>query len=229
MPWGIEPQRVKCQAKRSNGKDHCGAWAVRGRRVCRVHGGMSPAPGPGHPAYKHGRYSKVVPREIAGLYHSGLADPNILEMTDELAILGARTGQLMERARLGESEVRWTAVQEAMRAVLSFDAQGDSENLSEAIAELSKVVFAKTDHEGWREVLSVIDLRRKIASVERARLQAAQQTVTVSQLLGFAGAISGIINSRISDPVTRSEIADDIRRLLTREGHTAELPAVEEG
>jgi hypothetical protein len=191
---------------------------------------MSPAAGPGHPAFKHGRYSRVIPKEIASLYHSGLSDPNILEMTDELALLGARTGQLMERTRLGESEARWDNAREAMRVVLSFQAQGDSENLEEALSELSKVIFAKTDHEGWREVLSVIDLRRKISSVERARLQAAQQVVTVAQLLGFAGAVAGIVNSRISDPVARSQIADDIRRLLTREGHSgAELPETLEG
>jgi len=190
---------------------------------------MSPAPGPGHPSFRSGRYSKVVPREIASLYHAGLSDPNILEMNDELAVLGARTGQLMERARHGESESRWRDVQEAMRVVLSFEAQGDSENLSEAISELSKLVFAKNDYEGWREIMAVIDLRRRVASTERSRLQAAQQTVTVAQLLGFAGAISGIINSRIVDPVARAEIADDIRRLLTREGHGTELPAVAEG
>lgn len=230
MPGGIEPQLIKCHAHRSDGSGRpCGAWAVRGRRVCRKHGGSSPAPGPGHPAFKHGRYSTVVPREIASLYQAGLRDPNILEMTDELAILGARTGQLMDRARLGESEARWNDVREAMRVVLSFQAQGDDENLQEAIGELSKLVFAKTDHEGWREILSVIDLRRKISSVETVRLKAAQQTVTVAQLLGFAGAVAGIVNSRISDPVARSQIADDLRRLLTREGHAGELPEVSEG
>jgi len=171
----------------------------------------------------------VIPREISGLYHAGLSDPNILEMTDELAVLGARTGQLMERAKLGESEARWNEAREAMRVVLSFEAQGDSENLSEAIGELSKIIFAKTDHEGWREIMAVVDLRRKIASVERARLQAAQQTVTLAQLLGFAGAVAGIVNSRVTDPVTRTQIADDMRRLLTREGHSDELPETSEG
>ena len=229
MPNGITPQRVRCKAHKSDGSGTpCGAWAVHGRTVCYVHGGATPAPGPLHPNFRHGRYSKVVPREVASLYHAGLTDPNLLEMTDELALLNARTGQLLQRTGSGESETRWRDAQEMMRAVLSFDAQGDAENLSEAIAELGKIVFGKNDYEGWREVIGVIDMRRKIASVERARLQAAKQTVTVAQLLGFAGAVAGIINSRVADPVLRSQIAEDMRRLLTREGHGQELPAVTE-
>lgn len=227
MPKGITPQNLRCQAKRANGSgEHCGAWAVRGRRVCKMHGGLTPAPGPGHPAYKHGRYSKVTPRGIAALYHAGLSDPRLLEMNDELALLDARAAQLLNRAATGESEARWTLVQEAMRAVLSFQAQGDADNLDDAIGELGKLVFAGSDYDAWREVIAVIDARRKVANTERSRLQAAQQTITIAQLMAMMAALSGIINSRVTDPVLKSEIADDIRRLLMREGHAAELPAV---
>lgn len=227
MSGEVEPQRLRCQAKRADGSGrHCGAWAVRGRRVCYVHGGATPAPGPGHPNFKHGRYSKVVPRGIASLYHAGLTDPRLLEMNDELAILDARHAQLLNRVGSGESEGRWKLVQDSMRDVLSFQAQGDDENMAEAIGELSKAIFAGSDYESWREIMAVVDARRKVANTERARLQAAQQTITTAQLMAMMGALSGIINSRVTDPVLKSEIADDIRRLMLREGQTAELPAV---
>lgn len=229
MTNSVPPQLVRCQAKRSDGKTHCAAWAVHGRRVCRVHGGMSPEPGPGHPSFKHGRYSKVVPRGIATLYHAGLRDPNLLDMNDELAMLDARAGQLLNRASQGESEGRWVQVQESMRAVLSFQAQGDDENMAEAISETARLVFAGSDYESWREIITVYDARRKIANTERARRQAAQQTMTVAQALALVASVAGIVNSRVIDPVTRSEIAEDIRRLVTREGHADELPAVAEG
>lgn len=226
MTAGIVHPKVRCKARKSDGKTHCSAWAVRGRFVCRVHGGASPAPGPNHPNFKHGRYSKVVPPGIAPLYHAGLADPRLLEMNDELALLDGRAAQLINRVKTGESEGRWQQAQEAMRVVLSFSAQGDEENTTEAIGELSKILFAGSDYDAWREVLTVWDLRRRVSNTERSRLQAAQQTVTIAQLMGFVGALSGIINSRIADSVTRAEIAEDIRRLLSREGHAEELPEI---
>lgn len=230
MPGGIKGQSIKCTAHLSDGSGRpCGAYAVTGRTVCYVHGGASLPAGESHPRFKHGRYSKVTPRGLLSTYHAGLSDPNILEMNDELALLGARTSQLLTRAETGESEDRWKAAQDMMRSLLSFEASDDEENRSEAIAELGKILFGKNDYESWREIIGVIDMRRKVASVERARLQAAKQTVTLAQLLAFAGAVSGIINGRISDPVTRSQIAEDIRRLMTREGVGSELPSLTEG
>lgn len=49
----------RCQAKRRSGQS-CHSPAVRGKRVCRMHGGAkgSGAPrGERHPKYKHGRWS----------------------------------------------------------------------------------------------------------------------------------------------------------------------------
>lgn len=32
----------KCTARRSGDKQPCGAWAIKGGNVCRIHGGMAP-------------------------------------------------------------------------------------------------------------------------------------------------------------------------------------------
>lgn len=221
MPRGIEPEYQKCEAKRRDGQP-CTHWAIRGRKVCRMHGGASPAPGPNHPAWKHGRYSTVVPRGIKNLYHMGRNDPNILEMLDELAILDARAAELLARVASGESEERWNQAREALRVVLSFQAQDDTENTVEAIGELSKIMFAANDYEPWRELQAIVDLRRKVANTERSRLVAAHQTVTVAQLLAFVASVSSIIVGRVTDPVLRSQIAEDIRRLISREGYGSE-------
>ncbi len=210
--------RVKCRARKSDGVTPCRAWAVAGRSVCWAHGGASPAPGPSHPNFRHGRYSRVVPRGIRSLYEAGLRDPELLAMTDEMAVLDARAGELLARIGTGESAERWKQVREAMRVVLSFQAQGDGENTEEAISELSKLIFASDDYEGWGEIVRVYDARRKISNTERARRQAAEASISAAQVMALMSSLSAIIVGHVADPQARTLIAEDIRRLMSREG-----------
>lgn len=222
MPRGVIPQKVKCTGHASDGSGRpCKNWAMHGRTKCPKHGGKSPAGGVSHPAFKHGKYSQFVPRGIKTTYENGLRNPDLLSMNDELAVLDARAAQLLQRIETGESEERWKLVQEAMRTVLSFQAQGDDENVEEAISELAKLVFAGGDYDAWREIMAAYDTRRKISNTERARRVAAEQSISVAQLMAFVAAMSSIVVSHVTDPVARAAIAEDVRRLVTREGYSA--------
>jgi hypothetical protein len=67
---------------------------------CRFHGGMTPV-GPASPHFKHGRHS-ILLKEIKGLgshYERALADPDLLNLSDEIAITDARIGQLLEKVK----------------------------------------------------------------------------------------------------------------------------------
>lgn len=90
-------------------KKICGAKNRRGGKCtlppmpngrCRFHGGMSLV-GPAHPGYKHGRRS-ILLKDIKGLgehYERALADPDLLNLTDEIALTDARIGQLLEKVK----------------------------------------------------------------------------------------------------------------------------------
>lgn len=227
MTNGVVHPKVRCNGHASDGSGRpCKAWAVHGRTKCVTHGGASPAPGPSHPAYKHGRYSKSLPTELLGRFKTGLSDPNLLQMSEELALLDTRSGQLLERLATGESAKRWERVREAMRAVLSFQAQGDSDMLEEALDDLAKEVFAKADHEIWHEIRETIESRRRVASTERQRLAAAQQVVTVAEMLSLVSSLSAVVMAHVTDPDARAEISDDVRRLLVREGYSQQREAL---
>lgn len=91
-------------------------WPCEAARMsnggCRVHGGKVPAPGPTHPSFKHGRYSKVLAgTSLSEMYEQARTDPTLLSLEEEIAVLVARQQQTIGRmSKGGESRGAWKAL-----------------------------------------------------------------------------------------------------------------------
>jgi hypothetical protein len=67
----------------------CVKYPVTGRDRCRVHGGRSRPGGPSHHTYRHGRYSKILPKDLKSRYEQALLDPELTSSKEEIAVLVA--------------------------------------------------------------------------------------------------------------------------------------------
>ena len=107
---------MQCSAKCKSTSQQCRRRAVKGKRVCTVHGGLTPA-GAASPHYRTGRYSKCLPARLTERYHEAQADKRLLELREEIALIDARLADLLtveawpeiyevieQRRRLVESE-----------------------------------------------------------------------------------------------------------------------------
>ena len=205
-----------CAAKKTNGEP-CKANAITGKRVCRVHGGMTPS-GIASPHYKDGRYSKVLPTRLAARYSEAQRDPALLELREDVALLDARLADLIARVDTGESGALWQSLMTARKELL--DAKRRSDQVDQAIALntiVGLIAEGHADYRAWGEVGSVLDQRRKLVESERKRLQEAQQTLTVEKAMLLIGAIGGIIKAHVHDRTTLSKISADISALTTIE------------
>jgi hypothetical protein len=72
----------------------CRRPPVAGRTRCRLHGGATPR-GPRSPHFKHGRYSKVFPRDMRAAYQRVRSNPNLLQLKDDIAALEAKQCSLL--------------------------------------------------------------------------------------------------------------------------------------
>src|SRR5512137_3225662 len=97
-------QRCTATSKRTH--EQCGAWAVPGREVCHWHGGRSPR-GLAHPSTRTGRFSKDLPTRMLANYQAALADPEMLALSEELAVVTAREADLIARVDTGEAGAVW--------------------------------------------------------------------------------------------------------------------------
>lgn len=207
---------MKCQAHKTNG-DPCNAQAIRGKRVCRVHGGLTPS-GLASPHYTHGRYSKALPARLAARYDEATTDPALLELRADVALLDARLADILTRVDTGESGALWTTLQNHRRDVLAAKRVGDSVAQAVALnALLETVGQGHADYRAWQEIGALLEQRRKLVESERKRLIEAQQTLTVEKAMLLIGAISGIIKAHVHDRAILAAIGRDIEGLVSRE------------
>jgi hypothetical protein len=123
-PVDFVPERTFPPGHRWAGKLRCQAWSrrqgrqceripMKGKRVCRSHGGAG-----GRPA-KHGRSS--LPAKVSEAYARMAGDPKSRELIEEIAILAARIQQLQDELnQLVDSdpeaeEMVWKKIRSAMR------------------------------------------------------------------------------------------------------------------
>lgn len=86
------PDELRCQAKARGTGERCKNKVVEGKRVCRIHGGLSP----GRPII-HGRYSVQKRKALREKIEQFRADPAAGDLRDELAVLRALLEDYLNR------------------------------------------------------------------------------------------------------------------------------------
>lgn len=207
----------QCTATSKGSGEQCKNVAVPGYPVCRFHGaGSKDKPG-GRPII-HGRYSSRLPERLAGRYGEALSDPQLLELRAEVALVGTRIGELIERIDTGESAQRWKALQTANGNLKAATRSGDKVEFMAAMAALEVAIEAGgQDYQTWREIAELTEQRRKLVDSEHKRLVAMQQMITSEQAMILLAAITDVVRRNVSDPSTLAAISADIRQLVTVE------------
>jgi hypothetical protein len=159
----------KCKAKSKQSGKRCGRWASPGRDVCIIHGGRSPAPGPTHPSFKTGRFSKVLHgRSIDELYEETRKDPKILQLREDIALLVAKQKETLSRLSTGENPYNWERVQSVWQKLVAANARGDVKRAQLLYVELGAIINgANRDVLVWREYEERTETIRRLVDTER--------------------------------------------------------------
>jgi hypothetical protein len=190
-----------------------------------MHGGKIPR-GQALPQFKSGRYSKFLPARMAAKYQEAQADPELLSLRSELALLDARIAELLGRVDTGESGAIWEALQQAWALFRGARAQQDVPKMHLAVEQLDRLMDRKVaDSAAWREIDEAIEQRRKLVESEQKRLVALQQVITAESALTLMGVLVDIITTHVRDQPTLAKIVADIQA-LTEQDHPTPRPAM---
>lgn len=212
---------AQCEGKKRSTGQRCQAPAVRGRRFCRVHGGMHKA-GPASPQYKHGRYSSIVPERMQDDVLRLLQDANLLELNEELALLKARTRDVLTRVELGESGKTWKALRAQVRLHDKAMRAGDAEEQAEALYEIRKLVLdGSHDWDTWEDVRSVVRDVTKVAESQRRRVLEQHHMITIDAAYAMLDSLVDAVRRSVTDEHTRDLVAAEFARIVHKPGVAA--------
>lgn len=215
---------MQCEGKKRSTGDRCKASALAGRRFCRVHGGRIPN-GPDCHMYKHGRYSTVVPERMQEDVQKLLTDANLLELNEELALLKARTRDVLTRVELGESGKTWKALRAQVRAHDKAMRAGDVEEQAEALYEIRKLVLdGSRDWDAWEDVRSVVRDVTKVAESQRRRVLEQHHMITVDAAYAMLDSLVDAVRRSVTDEHTRDLVAAEFSRIVHKPGPAAAHP-----
>jgi hypothetical protein len=194
---------------------------------CHYHGGKSHPGGPGHPAYRTGFYSKLLPTGLRKTYDKVLADPETLNAAEEVALLRTRIGQLVSRLQTGETGSVWGDLQAAYSELSAVvrSPEPDPVRFGEAFKQLGEVINRGADIETvWEELYDVVDQKTTVAAREHKRMVDLQAYITSERALALITAIMHSVVRNVPDLQARTRISHDVRALITRAAPLPDWP-----
>lgn len=226
MKSRTNPNKLQCKAKSKQSGQRCKNWAIPGYKVCRMHGAGTPKKGkPGGRPPKNGKWSEKLPTNLLALYEEARSDPNLLALTEEIAVVDARLGEKMEGLGQEPLSATWDKVADYATEINLAMRAGDIPGVMARIEKLGTLAQqAHETREGWLEIYSLLEQRRKLVESERKRLVEMQQFIAAERVAVLAKAILAVIMDRVKDSPTRKAIAYDIGMLISRDNPTALLP-----
>jgi hypothetical protein len=179
-----------------------------------MHGGLTPI-GPAHGAFKHGRYSKLLPARLAARYEESLADDTLLELRNEVALLDVRISEAVQRASAGEGGQLWPELKNVLRDFLRGLTKRDSEGMRTPLQRMEQLIEQGAEETAlWDEIVRLLDQRRKLVESERKRLVEMQQIITTEQAMTLLAVILDTIRRHVVDRKALGAIGADLARLV---------------
>lgn len=219
MP-GKPTLQFQCTATSKRTGVRCEAWRMKGKDVCRSHGGKSLG-GPGSPRWKDGgrsKYRAIFEGTALEHYEAARDDPRYVELREEIALLDTLIFQEALKAKIGQSGPLW---EDLRRAWDRFQKAADEQVVGEAGRHLQDVGRGIREgarrHAAQREAVDLVERKRRLSDSERRRIVDAQQTVTQQQAMAFVGAVVASVRKHVTDREVLAGIAADISRLVHSE------------
>jgi hypothetical protein len=205
----------QCTATSKRTKERCMGRAMNGSEVCYFHGGKTPR-GAQSPNFKTGRHSKYLPARMVAAYEDALADPELLDLNQSIALIDTRLVDLLGRVDNGEPGKLWFNLRKAFSELDAAIRLKDTKVMAESLAALDELTRrGASDYAAWGEIGRLLEDRRKqVETKQRVELQG-ERAVSANELMTLMSAVLHIIQSTVSDKQERIQIADGIQSLIT--------------
>lgn len=206
--------RPRCQAWNMNAGRQCLGLAMGGGDKCRVHGGAASQKNRGisNPNFKHGKYSKHLPKRLIPLYDEMAFQTNYLSMQEEISTLDAliaeTLSQMDEEAGAGifkqlKTEMKGFDDANAMANRMADDETGRRRYLAMAANHLQNIrQLITAGNHAWsmkHEFMGMVDQRKRLVDTDRKTLMDAKLLLSVEFVIARFDALMTAVEANIRD------------------------------
>jgi hypothetical protein len=147
-------------------------------------------------------------------YEEAIADPNLISLRSDIAVVRARTNDLLKRVDSGEAGQIWRSLQDSYQDFKTARSAADPVKMQESLELLGTLIErGAADSKIWFEVISTIEQGRKLIDSELKRLQALQVYVdsgaVITMLTAIAIQLKEIIENRdltVKEQLSRTQL-----------------------
>lgn len=213
--------QAQCTGLSKRSMERCKGPAVAGdpRQLCRMHaGGDFAFCGAGNPMFVNGRYSKFLPAKLGALYEEAVANPDLIDLSDHIALLEARVQDVLLANIDGDPVPKWGEVKEMFDNVATAALGGDADRLTETLAAMYRMLESgeKWD-QTWAEVQSTLEQLRKLTDTDIKRRKELNQMVPVERVVALMAAVGMAVKRNVKDPAEIEAVYRDLALLHTGE------------
>lgn len=164
-----------------------------------------------------GRYETAIEdQNLSEMYVDSLSDPEILDLTDEMALIDARNKQLIKRATSGDvSPITWNEMINLFDELDTAFKNLDSEQVKITMRKWRKSVNKRREErDAWDEIFDRMESRRKLAEADRRRRESLSLLLTAEKAMELVTGLLDDIHDAISGFATREQITNDIAKQI---------------
>lgn len=221
--FGVSTSHVQCTAISKRSKQQCKGPAILNdpNQKCRMHGGASSTIGTRNSQYKTGRHSRYLPAKLDELYREALSNPDLIEMSDHIALLESRIQTILKDSE-DEPMPSWADVRTSFEQIGAAVTSGDPVKIKDGVDYMNTVIEhgMKWDRT-WMEVNSTLEQLRKLVDTEVKRKKELSQMVPIERVTLLVGAVSDAVKRNVTDPNVLQKIQREIAMLYggNTQGH----------
>lgn len=215
----------KCGAKlRKKPGQFCQKLPMKDKRRCRLHGGKSLG-GIAAGSFKHGRYSRYLPKDLRKIYEQTKHDPQLLSHEPDLRLMDTRLQGLIQNLdntasleAFSRAQVEWEVLEQAREAG----------NLIEMGRSMTRIrgLMRITVPSGpiWDQIIHVTEQRRKLLESETRRIQQASNSMSGEQILALIEYLVDVLRSSVTKYADRLIASKILQQVTTDIGVVVSRP-----
>jgi hypothetical protein len=204
----------QCKATSKQTGQQCKRLAMKGKEVCDRHGGKS-LTGIASPALRTGRHSKYLPQRMMEAYQTARQDGELLDLSEEIALMDARLSDLMSRVDSGESGHLWTKARQAFKDFEAARIAKDSGAMGEALTALQQALNrGVSDYAVWEQIQGLMEQRRKLVETERKRRIDMHTMMRDDEAMLLVHYLLTSVTTHVKDRATLAAIQNDLTAVL---------------